>query len=148
MMTDSNCITNYNSHYITTKIIIIESENKTMKEKLMKMKKKLDRAMNFIAEKKYEIVVFLNTLLTPMVVYASNAKANDSGADAKWTTLTNTYIVPWVKRLGGAVMFIGAIEFALGWQRDDPEGKTKGLRTFIAGAIVMAVGFGADSFLA
>lgn len=116
-----------------------------MKERLMKMKEKLVTVKNFIAEKKYGIVVFLNTLLTPTLVYAG---PEEGGAEAKWTELTNTYIAPWVKKLGGAVMFIGAVEFALGWQRDDPEAKTKGLRTFIAGAIVMAVGYGASTFLA
>lgn len=106
---------------------------KTEKNKLMKL-------INFISAKKYGIVVFLNTLLTPSLVYAS-------GADDKWTKLTSDFIVPWVKRLGGAIMFFGAIEFALGWQRDDPEAKTKGLRTFIAGAIVFAVGMSSSTFL-
>lgn len=104
----------------------------------MKSKKLLNKIWNM----KYALVVFFNTLLTPMMLYASA-----SNADQQWTTLTGTYIVPWVKRLGGAVCFFGAIEFALGWQRDDPEGKTKGLRTFIAGAIVTAVGFGSATFL-
>lgn len=125
---------------IIIKIIIIESEILKMKERLMKMKEKLVTVKNFIAEKKYGIIVFLNTLLTPTMVYASPA-------EAKWNTLTTTYITPWVQKLGGAVCFVGALEFALGWQRDDPEAKTKGLRTFIAGAIVTAVGFGASTFM-
>lgn len=45
-----------------------------------------------------------------------------SGADGLWTTISGL-VQTWVTRLGGVVMFIGAIMFGLGWKSDDAEQK-------------------------
>ena len=59
-------------------------------------------------------------------------------ADALWNTIA-TLIQTWVTRLGGVVMFVGGVMFGLGWKNDDADGKTRGINTIIAGAIVVAV---------
>ena len=37
-------------------------------------------------------------------------------------------------------MMVGGVMFALGWQREDADGKTRGLQTLMAGAMVTAIG--------
>lgn len=59
-------------------------------------------------------------------------------ADALWQTIANL-IKTWVTRLGGVVMFIGGVMFGLGWKSEDPEQRSRGISTIIAGGIVVAV---------
>ena len=66
------------------------------------------------------------------------AGAGAASAEKLWTTLS-TLIGKWVLRLGGVVIFVGGVMFALGWKNDDAEQKTRGIQTIIAGAIVMAL---------
>lgn len=56
-------------------------------------------------------------------------------------TFNNTidFIAGWVNKFGFAIAFVGAVMFAMGFRNDDAEGKTRGLRTLIAGFIVAAV---------
>lgn len=75
--------------------------------------------------------IVLSILSTP--IYAS---ASDGSAE--WNTIMN-YVLTWIPRIGGVVMFIGAIEFALAFKTEDAEGKTKGMRTVVAGAMVIGI---------
>lgn len=59
-------------------------------------------------------------------------------ADDMWDTMTNL-VSKWAMRLGGVVLFVGGIMFALGWKDDNADGKTRGINTMIAGAMVIAV---------
>lgn len=59
-------------------------------------------------------------------------------ADDMWVTLTDL-IAKWVTRLGGVVIFVGGIMFALGWKSDDADQKSRGIQTMIAGAMVAAI---------
>lgn len=70
-----------------------------------------------------------------------------SGADALWNTIS-TLIQTWVTRLGGVVMFVGGVMFGLGWKNDDAEGKSRGINTIIAGAIVIAIAALTSQFFA
>lgn len=83
-----------------------------------------------------------------MTAHATGGGAGGgSGADAKWDAVIN-FILPWITRLGGVVILIGAVEFGLAFKSDDAEGKTRGMRTIIAGCIVTAVGLSSSTFLA
>lgn len=79
-------------------------------------------------------VMFVNVLM-PINAYASYTDATSKNA---WNTVMN-FILTWVPRIGLVVLFVGAIEFALAFKSEDAEGKTKGLRTVIAGAMVVAI---------
>ncbi len=72
--------------------------------------------------------------------------APDGGADEMWNTLTDL-ITKWVARLGGVVVFIGLIIFALGWKSEDAEQKTRGMQTVIAGVMVAAIAGSANLFM-
>lgn len=86
-------------------------------------------------------------LAVALVVVAMMASMTAFGADALWTTLSGT-IQTWVTRLGGVVIFVGGIMFGLGWKSDDADGKSRGISTIIAGAIVMAIGALTGTFFA
>lgn len=97
------------------------------------------KVKKFIYERKMQFVLLAYALFAPI--------STVSAADAKWDAVIS-FILPWITRLGGVVILIGAVEFGLAFKNDDAEGKTKGMRTVIAGCIVTAVGLSSDIFLA
>ena len=84
----------------------------------------------------FEIFFILAVLSIGGISAAFAAPANP--ADTLWSTITDL-IGTWVTRLGGVVIFVGAIMFAMGWKSDDADGKSRGVSTIISGAIVTAV---------
>ena len=62
-----------------------------------------------------------------------------SGGDDAWSEIIG-FIQQWLPRLGGAIIVVGLAMFGLGWQRDDADGKTRGIQVIIGGAIVAAAG--------
>lgn len=118
-----------------------------MKALVRKINGKFTVVKNYIAVKRMIVSAFLMACMCDLLstsVYA--AGGGTPTAEQKWDTVIS-FIVPWITRLGGAVILIGAVEFGLGFKNDDAEGKTKGMRTIIAGAIVTAVGLSSDIFL-
>ena len=103
-----------------------------------------NESKNTISRKVQNIGLFLNKHSVHMFVLLMVAAAAGStvfaaaGVDTLWTTLSNT-IKTWVTRLGGVVMFVGGVQFGLGWKNDDASQKTSGLSTIMAGGIVVAV---------
>lgn len=49
------------------------------------------------------------------------------------------FATEWLAKIGGVVALVGGVMFALGWQREDAEGKTRGLQTMMAGFMVIAI---------
>lgn len=105
------------------------------------MKNGLNKIGKYIYEKKIQISMLMYAVLAPIGL------AGAATADEKWNGVIG-FILPWIQRLGGVVILIGAVEFGLAFKSDDAEGKTKGLRTVIAGCIVFAVGLSSNIFLA
>lgn len=101
-------------------------------------KKKATSVATWVKERKLQALLLAYALMSPMSL--------TYGADAKWNAVIN-FILPWIQRLGGVVILIGAVEFGLAFKSDDAEGKTKGMRTVIAGCIVVAVGLSSSTFL-
>lgn len=104
------------------------------------MKSTLNKIGKYIIAKKIQISMLMYAALVPVSVASATA-------EAKWNSVID-FILPWIQRLGGVVILIGAVEFGLAFKSDDAEGKTKGLRTVIAGCIVFAVGLSSSIFLA
>ena len=50
-----------------------------------------------------------------------------------------TFVCDWLLKIGGVVSLVGGVMFALSWQRDDAEGKSRALMTLMAGGMVMAI---------
>lgn len=122
-----------------------------MKNLVKNGKERLTRAKNFIAVKKAMLSAWVMGVVMDYqtaTAFAGEVNSSTNGvAEDKWNTVIG-FIVPWITRLGGVVILLGAIEFGLAFKNDDAEGKTKGMRTIIAGCIVTAVGFSSDLFLA
>lgn len=117
-------------------------------EKKKGMKKKIKDMGKWLYVKKFKALAAINTFIMasmPCMVFADDKPAAGS-PEAKWDAVIN-FMVPWISRLGGVVILIGAVEFGLGFKNDDAEAKTKGMRTVIAGCIVFAVGKSSSTFL-
>lgn len=102
------------------------------------IKGKLKRIYMFLY---IQIGLLATALASPLSVSASSG-----AADAKWNAVIG-FILPWIGRIGGVVILIGAIQFGLAWKSDDAEKKTAGMHTVVAGCIVTAVGLSANIFL-
>lgn len=57
-----------------------------------------------------------------------------------------TEIGKWLVKIGVVIAMIGGVMFALGWQREDSEGKSRGLLTLMAGFMVAAIGASPAAF--
>lgn len=80
-------------------------------------------------------MLFVNVLM-PVNAFATTY--TDTKSKNAWNTVMN-FVLTWVPRIGAVVVFIGAIEFAFAFKSEDAEGKTKGLRAVVAGAMVIAI---------
>ena len=45
----------------------------------------------------------------------------------------------WLTKIGGVIALVGGVMFALGWQREDAEGKSRGLMPLMAGFMLVAI---------
>lgn len=52
----------------------------------------------------------------------------------------------WLVKIGGVIGLVGGVMFALSWQRDDAEGKSKALMTIMAGLMLIAVAQSSSMF--
>lgn len=118
-----------------------------MKNVVTKSNGKVAKAKNWLMAKKALLTAFLVSVMCDVNMMTAYAGQTQQTAESKWDAVIN-FILPWITRLGGVVILIGAVEFGLAFKNDDAEGKTKGLRTVIAGCIVFAVGLSSDIFLA
>ena len=64
------------------------------------------------------------------VLAASNTESIDSFIN---------FACDWLTKIGGVIALVGGVMFALGWQREDAEGKSRGLMTLMAGFMLVAI---------
>lgn len=64
------------------------------------------------------------------VLAASNTESIDSFIN---------FACDWLTKIGGVIALVGGVMFALGWQREDSEGKSRGLMTLMAGFMLVAI---------
>ena len=103
-------------------------------------KKKL---VNWLKDKKTHMTMAL-TLAYANFAIPTNIYGADTAGTANFTNLLETWLKPWLSQIGGIVMLIGGIQFALAWQRQDSESKSSAMLTVMAGAMVagLAVAWG------
>lgn len=94
------------------------------------------KVLDFI--KTHKRLIFFCVYLT--FIFAMRVLADEGGgdADAKWNEVMEP-VTTWIGRLGGVVIGLGGIMFALGFRNDDADSKTRGLQTMVAGALTMAI---------
>ena len=111
--------------------------------------KKIVRTEDTISYKAYSFVRknwFTIVCMVAMLVTLGCSVAYADKADDMWTKIQGT-LSTWIERLGGMVVFVGGIMFALGWKRDDADQKSQGVSTIIAGALVVAITASINTFL-
>ena len=118
-----------------------EMTKNTEKNMIDMVKDKVQKVSAYLYKNKTAIatIMWVVLLITPQIIFADNG-------DTEWTWLTDI-ITKWIKRVGGLVMLIGAVEFGLGWKDNRADDKVQGVRILIAGVIVYGVGFSAKTFL-
>ena len=97
------------------------------------LKKKNEAAMYKI--RKYAAVIMTLAFAVSAMTMQCFAVTNDS---ASFDTVVS-FIVTWVKRIGGVIGFIGAVQFGMAYRNDDADSKTRGLMTLASGFIVIAI---------
>jgi hypothetical protein len=87
-----------------------------------------------------------NTYDEPVIQQLGNNQQQQAAtADSAYEN-TIDFFITWIRRVGAAIAFIGAIMFALAIKNDDAERKQAGLMTLAAGFVVWAVCAAADMF--
>lgn len=116
-----------------------------IKVKAKEIGKFLYQQRNIIA-----VVIMVVMIIAPSLVFAAStdaASAEGAAGDNQWNFLTSL-IIKWGKRIGGAIMLFGGIEFGIGWKDDRADQRTQGLRIAVAGGIVLGVVSASGTFLA
>ena len=95
-------------------------------KKIIKLNKKL----------KEKISVMWATVVGTFILAESRvfADSNTSSIDA-----FINFACEWLTKIGGVIALVGGVMFALGWQREDAEGKSRGLMTLMAGFMLVAI---------
>ena len=70
------------------------------------------------------------TIFETKVFAASNTESIDSFIN---------FACDWLTKIGGVIALVGGVMLALGWQREDAEGKSRGLMTLMAGFMLVAI---------
>lgn len=82
-------------------------------------------------------VVYVNTVCMGLLISMSSVHAEGSNTQSIDGFIT--FVCDWLLKIGGVIALVGAVMFALGWQREDAEGKSRGLMTMMAGFMMVAI---------
>lgn len=91
-----------------------------------------------------KVVSFFSISLCTVLVSMNQVYALDSNTSSIDTFIQ--FVCDWLIKIGGVVMLVGAVMFALSWQRDDAEGKSRALMTVMAGGMVVGIGLSKNLF--
>jgi hypothetical protein len=119
------------------KILYIEEE--------IKMKKLISK----VREKGYEFwgrtALATGTLITAATPVLAATELKWSMPDQLKSVIT--FLGGALQFLGIGIILFGAIQIAFAFRSDDAEGKSKGLRAAVSGALVWAIGLAASAFV-
>ena len=92
---------------------------------------------NKILNKIKEKIMVISTTISSTFILANStvlAASNTQSIDA-----FINFACDWLTKIGGVIALVGGVMFALGWQREDAEGKSRGLMTLMAGFMLVAI---------
>jgi hypothetical protein len=110
-----------------------------MKNVLNKVK---DTSNKFLKSKRGDKLLKVGQTLCVASLVLGTVALGEPSVDA-FTAL----IADWASKIGGIVAFVGGIDFAMGWKNDDPSERIRGMKTFIAGAMIFAIAKGYSMFM-
>ncbi len=114
--------------------LYINAMNKVSKlQDDMKNTRFTKKAPKFIATTCSAVLV----TLTPTMAFAASTDTID---------VFVAEIGKWLVKIGVVIAMVGGIMFALAWQREDAEGKSRGLLTLMAGFMIAAIGASPAAF--
>ncbi|MBR0491788.1 MAG: hypothetical protein IJJ82_07100 [Clostridia bacterium] len=94
---------------------------------------KNNKTLNKIKEK----LTVLSATITGTFILASSRVYADSNTGSIDSFIN--FACDWLTKIGGVIALVGGVMFALGWQREDAEGKSRGLMTLMAGFMLVAI---------
>ena len=89
-----------------------------------------------ISKLKEKITVLTGAIGSSMVLLTSRVYADSNTGSID--SFIN-FACDWLTKIGGVIALVGGVMFALGWQREDAEGKSRGLMTLMAGFMLAAI---------
>lgn len=110
-----------------------------MKRKVLNLDKKkiqLGERKNRLKDKAVKLYLTVHTFLVSFII-----GVNIVYAETGTGSIDNfiNFACDWLKKIGGVVALVGGVQFALGWQREDSEGKSRGLFTLMAGFMLIGI---------
>lgn len=104
----------------------------------------MNKLISVVKENYKKVVSTSSIVLMSFILSASPVYAIESNTSSIDTFIQ--FVCDWLIKIGGVVMLVGAVMFALSWQRDDAEGKSRALMTVMAGGMVVGVGLSKGLF--
>lgn len=96
--------------------------------------------------KSMSVLAALAVIFTLCTIGASAAGGAGDAQTVQTYQNVMDIILVWVRRAGAAVGLFGAIILALGFKDNDPDRKTSGVWTMIAGFAVAGIALAVDTF--
>lgn len=94
---------------------------------------KIKKTLKKIKEK----LIVIGTTLTGTLILAESRVLAASNTESIDSFIN--FACDWLTKIGGVIALVGGVMFALGWQREDAEGKSRGLMTLMAGFMLVAI---------
>lgn len=96
--------------------------------------------------KTLSVMAVMAVMFTLCTICASAAGGAGDAATVETYENVMDIILTWVRRAGAAVGLFGAIILALGFKDNDPDRKTSGVWTMVAGFAVSGIALAVDTF--
>ena len=96
----------------------------------------MKKVKNIFKKLKEKFSVIGTTAMGTLILAETRVLANSN------TSSIDSFInfaCDWLTKIGGVIALVGGVMFALGWQREDAEGKSRGLMTLMAGFMLVAI---------
>lgn len=96
----------------------------------------MKKLTNFMKKTKEKLTATAMTVTGALIIGESRvfAESNTGSIDS-----FINFACDWLTKIGGVIALVGGVMFALGWQREDAEGKSRGLMTLMAGFMLVAI---------
>lgn len=96
--------------------------------------RKLLKIKNNVKEK---LTILSGSILSTFIILNTRVSATSSNTGSIDSFIN--FACDWLTKIGGVIALVGGVMFALGWQREDAEGKSRGLMTLMAGFMLVAI---------